>query len=348
MKLQRVFVLGLAAALILLSGCGAAQKDADTTATASPTAATTTATVEIITEATTEESTTEKPTEPLRSAGAEPSLRTLDLDDKANAAVKSRLEELEAEKRPSEYSMGNGKTVVEKETGIFLHDDKTKKETVLLESKRDGPNEEWIETPYILQKLDDRYFVYALQGWEWQAGAGIYDIVRMKAIPIEAPQGKSYMDSYHYQTICGDTLFLHGPVYNTSELGPLEVYTVDLSKLDKAETLTPGEDLLKDVPEAKFEELNDECFGSAFSPDGRYCAVQAEQYNRDPHGNGIIAVFDLHQKSFVFQMEKQASMKDYQHMAFDDNNTLYVYGKTYDDAAQQWEFAREVLEIKLP
>ena len=311
--------------LVLAGGCGKAKNSTGTTTAAATT---------------TEAATT-------ADAGAEPTLRTLDLDDPANAAIKSWLSELAAAEQPSEYPLSNGKTILTKETGIFLRDDATQRETALMEAKI-SETEETNEYPRVAKLIDNRFFVYVLQGYEEQAGAGVYDMEQMKAIPISSMQKKGFTDSYSYQTVCGETLYLHGPVHNTAELGPLQVYAVDLRLLDKADALVPGADLLKGVPEAKFEELKGECYGSAFSPDGRYCAVQAEQVNSAVPRNGIVAVFDLQEKAFVFQMEKPANMKDYQHITFDENNTLYVFHKTHDETAQQYVPNREVLEITLP
>jgi|GEM_PF-3006032 len=335
MKFYRMASLVLAAAMLitLISGCKVVREEVDIMPLMD--ANTTTEAI-----AATEEAATTAGSEIV-----EPSVRTVDLDDEANATIKRWVEEIGPDERPSEYPMRNGKTITVKRTGIFLRDEKTKKETVLLESKI-SEIEETNEYPQVEQLLDDRYFAYTVGSWEDQAGAGVYDTVRMKAIPIEAPQGKRYMDSYNFQAVCGDTLYLRGPVHNTVELGPLQIFAVDLRGLDKAETLKAGEDLLKNVPEAKFEDLQGECYNSTISPNGRYCAVQAEQANRDPAGNGIVAVFDLHQKAFVMRMEKPANMSTYQDIAFFGNNTLYVYGKVFTYHLQQWEFAHEILEIK--
>jgi len=339
MKLQRIISLGLAAMLILLiSGCGT-QKTPDATTTEA--AASTTAATEITT---TEAPTTTRATAPPTTApGVELRQQVLDLDDKVNAAIKSWLEEIAFTERPSEYPMRNNKTVVGNSDGLFLRNDKTGKETLLLEAKWDDPYEEHNESPYVAHQLDDRYFVYIIQGWEWHAGAGIYDTKRMKAIPIRKPNGRGFPMYSFYRPAHSDALYLIGSDY---EIAAFAVYRIDLSKLNKAETLSIGENLLKDVPEAQSEELQSDSFSAAFSPDGRYCAVPRHDYNSSTFPNGILAVFDLYEKAFVFQMERPGQMSDYYHGVFDDSNTLYVYGKTYDDAARQWEFAREVLEIK--
>ena len=326
MKLQRVFVLGLATALILLSGCGAKQRFdiVDPTTTE----ATTITTAEITTtEAPT--TTTEAPTAPPTTApGFELHQRVLDLDDKANAELKSRLEEFGAENRKSEYPMGNGKTVVGNYDGLFLRDDKTGKETLLLEAKWDDPSEEHNESPYVERQLDDRYFIYIIQGWEWHAGAGIYDTKRMKAIPIKVPAGAESPEYGYHRPTSGNVLYVHDP-FTTS------VYRIDLSKLHKAEYLPLGENLLKDVPEARTEDLLDVYNSAEFSPDGQYCAVVL----RYTLTNGVVAVFDLHKKVFLFQMELPDAVKHCQRFAFDDSNTLYLYD-TYGTL--------KVLEIKLP
>ena len=334
MKWSCIISSVLAVVLILLAGgCGTAQRF-DMVAPITTEATTVTTTETTTTEApTTAEAATALPT---IAPGVALRQRVLDMDDKANAELKRRLEENSTKKRLTECPMGNGKTVVDDHAGLFLRDDKTGKETLLLEAKWDDPYEEHNESPYVAHKLDDRYFLYIIQGWEWHAGAGIYDTKRMKAIPIEKPPEKIISMYSFYRPTHSDMLYLTTSDY---EVSAFAVYGIDLSKLDKAMALPIGENLLKDVSEAQSEELQSDCHYAAFSSDGRYCAV----LNSYALTNGVAAVFDLHKKAFIFQIEKPVSMKEYFRAAFDDNNALYVYGVT-----NQSVLAREVLEIKFP
>jgi len=329
MKLQRVFSLGLA--MVLLSGCGAKPEVVDATTAESATST-----------AITKTTTTRATAPPAIAPGVELHQRVLDMDDKANSAVKRWLEEIAFREYPREHPMGNGKTVVEKEAGLFLRDDATKKETLLLETETDDPIKEQNAHPCVAQLLDDRYFIYYWQDWdqeywEFHAGAGVYDTVRMKAIPIKEPDGEDFSMYHFHRPARGNTLYLVDGDCPASEFA---VYSINLGRLDQAEYLPIGDDLLKDVPEARFRDCSDTFFRGAFSPDGRYFAVLTF--------TDFLAVFDLHKQAFVFQMEKPDAVGYNYRVAFDNSNTLYVYDTSSGPLTEKEEINREVLEIKLP
>ena len=182
--MKRVALL-LLAALALLSACGPVP------------AAETTAETAIETETFTEAETT---TAFIPQSGESNGVkwRMLDLEDEANAELKEELLRRESERVQKEFQMGDKKiagTVDTKHPKYQLTMvDGNGEETLLLEStyldeaatpEEASLNELSWKHPDFRQALDDRYFLFAWDGWEWICGYGIYDTKEMREIPIE-------------------------------------------------------------------------------------------------------------------------------------------------------------------
>ena len=339
MKTKQLASLVLAAAMLILlvSGCNAAQDDLDATTAAT----TTTEDAAAATTATT--------------AAAPQKLVTwqaLDLQDKANAGQKSFLDkayaDYQSQEPAKEYPMGSGKVLgfrgEEPELRqVFLKENG--KETVLLDEKRDHEYvDDLTEIPRIAEILDDRYFVYRWIGWEWEAGSGVYDTVRMKAIPVETTTEESYAGAnVYYAGAFGDVLYMEDHWYAGKE-SPLRLYPVSLKGLDKAESLPVGKNILEDIPESKEKDVYyTQCY---FSPDGNYyVAVQDTAADAKEF---VALVFDLSAKTFAGRVSVPKDKAQGGIAAFsEDGKTLYLYGETSGPAGKP-VVDRYAVEIKLP
>jgi len=335
MKLKQMALLVLAAVLILLiSGCKATQEDIPATTTEAAITTTEAATTQ---EATTLAAETQK----------EVTWQVLDLQDKANAKQKSFLEkayaeELESREPDVDQPMGASKVVGVRGGGaelrqMFLRENG--KETVLLEEKRNDEFADGSESPRFAQVLDDRFFIYRWIGWEWEAGSGVYDTVRMKAIPVETKKIESVAGAdVTYAGAFGDVLYMEDGWY-AQKVSPLRLFSVDLKGLDKAESLPVGKNILEDIPEAKEKDVSYTHCG--FSPDGKYYfAAQDTPFDSEEF---IVLIFDISAKKFVSRVHVPKNAASHGIATFrEDSKTLYFY-----DSIQQ-VFSRYALEIKLP
>ena len=350
MKPYRLALLGLAAALLILpiSGCGTAQEETTTT-----TEATTITTTELTT--TTEAIATTETTAATLAAETQKEVtwQMLDLQDKVNAEQKTWLEKAYADMQKrepaTEYPMGSGKVVgmrgeVPELRQIFLKENG--KETVLLKEKRDHEYiDDATEDPRIAEILDDRYFVYRWIGWEWEAGSGVYDTVRMKAIPVETTTAadKSYAGAnVTYAGAFGDILYMEDHWY-AQKVSPLRLFPVSLKGLDKAESLPVGKNILEDIPEAKEKDVS--YTHTWFSPDGRYY-VAAQDLPFDSE-DFVALIFDLSAKQFLSRVSVPKDKAPSGGAMFSgDNETLYIYGVDYSSSKAVVD--RNAVEIKLP
>ena len=327
------FVLLLAAVLLLLCAC---KKDA-------PVAEITTTTENITTTeaiTTTEEEITEPPYEFVPTSGENNGVRwrTLDWEDKSNSEIKEWLENWQAERysknqqEPSnEHPMGKTKTLrIETDPNgysnakFILRDNKSGKDEILLEGN--GIDGEGVREPSLIEILDDRYFLYCWQGWEWRWGAAVYDIKERKEYPIEAD----------YYARCGSSIyFTHHEAYEPL-YGPLFLCKIDISKLPKSINLV---NLLENIPAAK--EAGD-ISASDITDDERYFVIAEE--------TGLY-MFDLQKKETLFSLPRAdtgiwVDWERYLHdFVFRDEKTIYWHTPNYSETIKGRSL---MVEIKLP
>ena len=180
--MKRIAILLLA--LLLLAACGQAAPEQPTT---EPT--TEAATTGII-----EETTTEAPFAPTEGERGEISWRTVDVNAAEGREAVQWLEEqhgLSLKERDTKFPMGKDKTIRTSFDTIVLRDNKTGKDTVLLEKQYLGeattPEEALLDEvpwryPRFVQALDERYFVYYWGYWEGSGDTGIFDTKNMRTI----------------------------------------------------------------------------------------------------------------------------------------------------------------------
>ena len=292
------FVLILLVLLLLLAACGQAAPEQPTT--------------EPITESTTtgiiEETTTGAPFVPTEGEANEISWRTLDVNSsEGKEAVQWLAERHEEIMRgaPDQFPMGKDKTLVcRNKEKIFLRDNKTGKETALLEFTYIGEEtnpelrreEEW-KGPALLDVIDERYFAYCWIGWEWAGETGIYDTKNMREIPVKWDE-KYSLNAYDWRfrfvgwQVRGDALYLtdgsHGEYSGTPHL-----MRADLKALD---SLKPGEplmavDVLADIPGVKDAEL---LMSYLLTEDTRYYFLSEDRAG--------LRMYDLQQKKLVLRL----------------------------------------------
>ena len=280
-------------ALLLLSACGQI-------ATEPETAIETTTEEEITTEI---ETTTEAPFVATGGESAEITWRTIDITSADGREIQKWLAEQYREllnERPTEFPMGKDKVIAYKNDGIILRDNKTGKETVLLETTYIGnattPEEAAADEiawkgPGFIQALDDRFFAYQWYGWEWAGQTGIYDTKNMRDIPIAFDKKYEGNCWFYFLQICGDELYLIDSEYGP-HCGPIHLMRADLKALDK---LRPGKpliavDVLESIPGVK----DVENMGARLvSEDGRYYILS------DLAG---LRVYDLLQKKLALEL----------------------------------------------
>jgi len=308
MKRISVFILAL---LLLLPACGRIAPEP----------------VIEITTTIKEELTTEASTEP-GGESAEITWRTLDVNSaEGREAVQWLAEEHQQweeswENPQTEFPMGNDKTIAYKgeyNRDIVLRDNKTGKETMLLETTYIGnattpeeaaADEVFWKSPLFVQALDDRYFVYDWGGWEWRGDTGVYDTKNMRVIPIE--WDKKYNEDEHFwgtrfcdPQIFADALYLtdasHGPYY-----GPVHLMYVDLRALD---AVKPGQsliavDILEGIPGVEDAQ---ESNWHLVSQNERYFIIA---------DTAVLRIYDLRQKKLALELPASIS-------GFDENESYW-------------------------
>ena len=289
MKRTIPFLLAL---LLLLPACGqiAPEPETETEIT----------TEEITTEI---ETTTEAPFVPTGGESAEITWRTLDVNSaEGREAVQWLAEQREEymKERPTEFPMGKDKTIRTSFDTIVLQDNKTGKETVLLEKEYLGDaatSEEALRDevpwryPRFVQALDERYFICDWAYWEGGGSVGVYDTKSMRMISIKYGE-LQHADWYTgKQLIFADAFYLFEGTYGPWE-GPLHLLRVDLKALN---TLKPGEplmamDVLASIPGKKDANVT-----------GYRIVTQDERYFIMADMDGL-RVFDLQQKKLALEL----------------------------------------------
>jgi len=311
-----------------LFACGAAEPEPTT---AEPT------TLEA--ESTTEEITTEAPTTeeattvfvPLSGEENGVKWRTLDLDDEKNAQLKQWIsnyaEDLEVSwmrKNPKEFPMGTEKTLVLKSMNpypdqIVLRDNKSARETVLLENRTD------FEALWFYKPLDERYFLYGWDGCVELNSIAIYDTKELKTIPIEEERVRPCMVA-------------DGMLYLTEEdsvdhpfSGKMRLLAYDLDAM-RRNGKPIGIDLLADIPHKVIA-----LWSYKLTEDQHYYIVSG--------GNGL-HIFDLPAKKLVLYLP-QTSFGDtypqFRMTVLHDKNTLYWCSDWLN-----YELENLIIEITLP
>jgi hypothetical protein len=248
--MKRVAMLLLA--LLLLSACGRIVPEP---VTENPT--------EI--ETTTEEATTTvAPTVLDDDEGNEVTWRILDLNsDEGREAQKWLTERYEQHQKSLEnpqtkFPMGKDKTIRTSFDTIVLRDNKTGKDTVLLEKQYLGeantPEEAQLDEvpwryPRLVQVLDERYFIYAWAYWEGGGNVGVYDTKNMRTIPIKCGEIQHEDWFTGQQLIFADAFYLSEGTYGPWD-GPLHLMRVDLKALENLKSGEPlmAADVLADIP----------------------------------------------------------------------------------------------------
>ena len=305
MKRMLPFLLAL---LLLLPACGQIAPEPET---AIETTTEEESTIEI-------ETATEAPFVPTGGESGEITWRTVDItSDEGREAVQWLAQRHEEIMRgtPDQFPMGKDKTIIaHNKDKIILRDNKTGKETVLLERTYIGDkttpeeallHEEAWKAPWFEQVLDDRYFVYCWVGWEWSGDVGVYDTKNMREIPVE--WDKKYPPGYSFNSpqIRGDTLYLFDATYGEYD-GPLHLMRVDLKALD---TLKPGEALMAEDIFAEIGAKDAEMmFYRLLTEDGRYLVTSE-------YRSGL-RVYDLRQKKLVLELPVSIS-------GFDENESYW-------------------------
>ena len=344
MKRAIPFILAL---LLLLPACGQIAPEPETTIE-------TTKEEEITTEI---ETTTEAPFVPIGGEGGEITWRTLDLNAAEGREAQQWLaeqyeERMENVENPqTQFPMGKDKVIAYKNDGIVLRDNKTGKETVLLETTYFGnattPEEARLDEvfwkyPRFVQALDDRYFVCYWGGWEWSGETGVYDTKNMREIPIDWDKKYNYGDDHILRNrfsvpqIIGDALYLFDASHGEYD-GPLHLMRVDLKALD---SLNPGEalmavDVLAEIGAADVNMMTDRLL----SVDGRYFVTS------DLAG---LRVYDLPQKKLALELPVSISGFD------EDESYWWPYTLIQRGAKLYWtnswtgEAVKCLIEVILP
>ena len=247
------------------------------------------------------------------------SAREVNLHDVANAQLRDWIEENEAYwrgERPqpepqsralrrafdewlvaqgaSEFSipsqrvqpLGNNRYIVSRSdhptfgiSEVFLRDESTGEETLLLDSSGD----EYFSRPWVMEIIDERFFMFTY----WRGNVGVFDLERMLEIPVELPELFLLHDyeGVHY---------FHRRMHDGMPPERLKVRTLTLADFDltTATSLQVSEDLLADVPQASTEGQGFDFWGFAeLSPDGRYLALEEH--------TAAVHIFDIQAREFV-------------------------------------------------
>jgi len=256
-------------------------------------------------------------------------LRTLDLDDEANAETIAWLEEWyvkwESIENPKSLRLSETETVYRKEDTylegkVMLRDEQTGKETVLLEDKylgeRNDPYQDevhWIR-PIPQKAIDDRFFVVVWSGWESQGGVSVYDTKEMREIPLI---NETWLGDYFLTY--GNHIYLttheHFTIYSADgkkEYGPLSLQKAEATS-EMGETLLAVE-LLEEYPGAETDAV---ILGSSdLSPDERYFVAN--------EGYGVL-ICDLKEKRPAWHIPFPASKYGFKDVVFRDAHIIYCF-----------------------
>jgi len=334
-------------ALLLLSTCGQAVPEP-------------TAEVPTEIESTTESITTTEETEAsFVSANGESSgvtWRMLDVGSGEGKELQKWLEEqweksTQPKEAPTEFPMGKDKTIITRFDRVILRENKTRKDTVLLEKQYLGEEatpeeallrEEAWRYPRLIQALDERYFIYDWAYWEGGGYPGVYDTQTMRTIPIEYGDKLRHGDWYtSKELIFADVLYLLEGTYSPWE-GPLRLMRANLKALD---ALNDGDalmaaDVLKDIPGVE----------DAFIANYRF-VTEDERYFIMNDFNGL-RVYDLKKKQVALQLSAsvfgpgaEEAFQGRDHLTL-DGDKLYWTDRPYrTDLAG---YSKYLAEITLP
>ena len=272
-------------ALLLLSACGQIAPEPETE----------TETTVIITEPETTTTSDES---------AEITWRTIDIASADGREIKEWLAEQYEEcmaDSPTEFSMGKDKTIAyrgEYYRDIVLRDNKTGKETVLLEHAYYGEettpeaalnDEVFWKSPRFVQALDECYFVYYWGYWEGRGEIGVFDTKNMREFPIEWDE-KYRNEGYDFNgpQFCGDGLYLTDDEYGPYS-GVLHLMRVDLKALDKLPLMAV--DMLKGIAGEDVEEV------------ASRIVTQDERYFILTDNNGL-RIYDLQKKKLALGLDQ--------------------------------------------
>jgi len=278
--MKRIILLLLA--LLLLAACGQIAPEQPTTKAA----------------ATIEETTTGAPFVPTEDENNEISWRTLDVNSAEGREINAWLAEQHEERmqeRPTEFPMGKDKIIRTSSNKIILRDNKTGKDTVLLEKQYMGEEttpeemrEEAWRYPRFAQALDERYFVHCWGYWEGSGQPAVYDTKTMRVVPIEYGDGDWYTSQ---QLIFADALYLLEGTYDPWA-GPLRLMRVDLKALDK----------LKDNESLKAVDMLADIQNVKDANDANYCIVTLDERFFIMNDMDGLRVYDLAQKKLLLEL----------------------------------------------
>jgi len=294
---------------MLLASCGQAAAPETTTVKTTTEAPTTTE----------PETPTEVPFVPTSGESNGVKWRTLNLMDGANAELKAWLKDISYYEEKTEHKLSDTKTLVEHldgegESEIWLRDEVTKKEILLLDDDVD----EW-ESISVYAVLDERYFLYGRFRLEYTVGFGIYDTEELRDIPID---NTAYMyvvylrDNYIYMTEWGA-----GAEYGITPF----LWAYDWTALKRGEPLN-AQDLLAGFAGPEAMEM-DIC--RLFEGERYYIVTEEDK----------LRVYDLAQRKIIAMIPKP----DLYAASLDERNgTVYYYQR---DGSRISNYA---LEITLP
>ncbi|MDR3313558.1 MAG: hypothetical protein LBS96_03770 [Oscillospiraceae bacterium] len=319
MKKQLCALLG--AAILLLAACG---KDAPATLATEKTTQTTATTTMTITELPTEATT--QPAQPakikLKTRFGRATVTLLDLAAPENADADAWFTHFLEDKWHVEQDMQLDRDwcVVEKEVDdymqrLYLYNQKTGEEKFLL-----AGNETYGENgtaPYFWSWIDDTRFLYGMNGWEWTAGCGVFDVQFMKNMPLQYAEATPLLvyDQYLYSV---------NSYYDWFD-GQLTLLKTNLRFLQEGRTSDAPEDtidLLAKIPESTVWGM----VAYDISPAGRYFAVVAQD---------CVLIFDLAKQTLldVYAIEENGgSYTAPTWIKFDTKNTLYCFSISAGDA----------------
>ena len=346
--MKRIIAALLALAMLGLFACGEAESEPTTTVP-------TTEEIETTTEAeTTTETTTEAPTtapfifSPMSGESNGVKWRTLDLEDEENREIKEWLDDWIAERkrsqvedRPMEYHMGDKKTITYKndwpKRQLVMRENATGKETVLLEGN--GIDGEEARNPYLIEVLDERYFIYAWGGWEWLWSTGVCDTVEHREIRID--EGDMWRQYYARRD---NSIYLINYEDDAPLWGPLFLYKADLSQL-------PGPiksvDVLRNIPAAKEIGMVRD---TLLTDDERlFIALEEEADYRILDEKAGLYIFDLKNEKLLFHLPKASlgvEMREgWTHAYF---GHFALRGKTIYWFTDNTNFPSPIVELILP
>ena len=335
LHMKRIWAIAGIVVLLVLPACGEVQAEPETSIITTTEAVT-------VTTAATEEITEEETTTRAAVIGGDISWRILDLEDKANADIKTwtddwldKREASHLEDRPSEYPMGNGKTLITDYTPpyrILLRDDKTGTETLLLKGKEELYYEEldYFPVPILQHVLDERFILVIWSAYESFGEYEIFDTQEMKSIP---------MDVFAVPCmITDDTLYMHNARdYDEPVDGEVFLLVYDLNALRHGGTLS-AVNLLADIPHEEAGDL----LAFELTKDERYF-IATDWYG--------VYVFDIKEKTLPLYLPKTSLGVPMHEWCFNDiavRDEHIVYAFSSGLLPSHFYGADYLLELTLP